>query len=105
MKLIVMTVTLELSAPEIAVIRSWYEYASEDSYRYGGSKLLLPTEQMLLRKLESHASGTIMLTPSEITCVAGWMERSIERKFGSATYLFGLEQEVYEKIKAVTELM
>ena len=100
-----MATILELSPPEIAVIRSWCEYASDDSFHYGGSKLLLPTEQMLLRKLESHASGTIMLTPSEITCVAGWMERSVEHKFGSATYLFGLKQEVYEKIKAVTELM
>ena len=55
---------------------------------------------MLLGKLGNHIAGPISFTPSEIEIVNGWMERVVERKYGSEKYLFGYEQLVYRKLKS-----
>ena len=94
-----MSIILDLSALEIAAIKSWYEYVSEDSFHYGGAQLLLPSEQMLLRKIDAHLGGPISFTTSEIEIINGWMDRSIERRYGDSKYLFGYELRVYCKLK------
>ncbi len=99
-----MSIPLELSPHETATIRCWYEYAADDSFHYGGSQLFLPSEQLLLKKLESHVSGTISLTPLEVACIADWMHRTIEKRYGSEKYLFGFELQVYFKIRAAVNL-
>jgi hypothetical protein len=98
-----MYVIVDLSALEIAVIRSWYEYVNEDSFHYGGARLLLPSEQMLLRKIGAHIDGPISFTAPEIEIISGWMDRSIARRYGDAKYLFGYESRVYHKLKSSVE--
>lgn len=100
-----MYVILNLSAQEIATIRSWYEYVNEDSLHYGGSQLLLPSEQMLLRKIGAHIAGPISFTPSEIEIINDWMIRTVERKYGNEKYLFGHELLVYQKLKSTVETL
>jgi hypothetical protein len=94
---------LNLSSGEIAALRSWYEFVNEDSLHYGGGRLLLPSEQMLLRKIKGHIAGPMSLTTSELEIINDWMSRAVERKYGDERYLFGYELLVYEKLKASVE--
>ena len=98
-----MTVTLNLSLPEISVIRSWYEYSTDDSLHSGGSRLQLPSEQVVLDKLTCAENEQFTFSDSELAVITDWMDRSINRKYGSAKYLFGFEQQLYFKIKSTAD--
>lgn len=98
-----MYIVLNLSSGEIRAIRSWYEYVNDDSLHYGGGQVLLPSEQMLLRKINGHIAGPMSLTESEIEIIHDWMIRTVARKYGDASYLFGYELLVYNKLKSTME--
>lgn len=98
-----MYIILSLSSGEINAIRSWYEYVNEEALHYGGGQLLLPSEQMLLRKINAHITGPMSLTESEIAIIHDWMTQTVERKYGGEKYLFGYELLVYNKLKSTME--
>jgi hypothetical protein len=94
-------ISIELSSAEIAVIRSWYEFASAESFKYSGPQLLLPTEQLLLARMNSHRGGAMEFGDSELACITDWMERAIAR--GANRFLLGLEEQVHAKITAAVK--
>ena len=98
-----MYIILNLSSGEIAAIRSWYEFVNGDSLYQGGGRLLLPSEQMLLRKINAHIAGPMSLTASELDIINDWMMHAVERKYGGEKYLFGYELLVYQKLKSTVE--
>ena len=98
-----MYIILNLSSGEIKAIQSWYEYVNEDALHYGGGHLLLPSEQILLRKINGHIAGPMSLTASELEIIHDWMTRTVERKYGGEKYLFGYELLVYNKLKSTME--
>ena len=100
-----MDISLTLSSGEIETIRSWYEYANEDSFHYGGGTLLLPSDQLLLQKLKQSCDKPVTLTPFELEILTDWMDKATGGRGGDEKYLFGFEQLVFEKITAAEQAL
>ena len=90
--------TFSFSPQEVATIRSWYEFATEESMRYGGGEVLFPSEIMLLNKIRRSQNNEQNFTLSELGLIADWMRKTIGGKYGSAEHLCGFELALYQKI-------
>jgi hypothetical protein len=86
---------VKISSNHFDIILSWYEYATEDSFHYGGSQLIFPEESLLIEKLKSPKNGEITLSDIEIEHICEWMHTTIHRKYGDAKYLVGNEKDIY----------
>jgi len=90
--------TFSFTPQEGAIIRAWYEFATEESMRYGGGEVVFPSEIMLLNKLRRSQNDVQDFSLSELGLIADWMRKTIGGKYGSAEYLCGFEAALYQKI-------
>jgi hypothetical protein len=90
--------SFRLEQVEIPIIRDWYEYAVIDSYHRGGETLLLPEEQSILEKLKHGADTPAILDDACIEMVFDWMNKAIQRKYGSSKYLTSGERALFSRL-------
>jgi hypothetical protein len=91
---------LQLTQHEIDVILDWVDFSISESQTFGGSHVLFPSERILLQKFTNNP-GIITLNETELRLLSEMMETSILRKFGGHKYLFGFEQQLYQKINCL----
>jgi hypothetical protein len=98
--------TLKLSKIEAETVLEWFEYTHADSQHYGNGLAMFPFEKMLVDKLNAtEEGGTIDIADNELVTIYNWMEKAIDKDFGSQTYLLPIEDFLYKKLnKALKEI-
>jgi hypothetical protein len=98
--------TLKLSKIEAETVIEWFEYTHAESQHYGNGLVMFPFEKMLVDKLNAAQEGGIVdISDNEVVTIYNWMEKAIDKDFGTQTYLLPIEDLLYKKLnKALEEI-
>jgi hypothetical protein len=98
--------TLKLSKIEADTVLEWFEYTHADSQHYGNGLVMFPFEKILVDKLNAiDESGTVELAENEIMTVHNWMEKAVNKDFGSEKYLLPIESFLADKLNKAIALI
>jgi hypothetical protein len=92
---------LNLLKPELELLLDWFLSSIKSKFHLGDHSILFPSEQFLLSKLNNSTELNKHLSSEEMNLILDCTEYTIQKKYGTAKYLFGFERTLYQKITNV----
>ena len=95
---------IEFSKIELEAILFAYEQSSEESFHYG-SKLIVPADEAIVKKLNESASGIFDLAENEVNTIFKLINNTIKRKYKDAKYASSAEKSALMKVSEIAKLL